>query len=387
MTAEAEEDRGNQSQQRINLLHWGDNIEIKHKAHFRILTININGLPQSRSHPKYGTIREQVANCHVDIIGMSETNLKWNKFSTYDRLSQRTSKWWENTHCHYAYNSHDLSTAKYQPGGTALISRNQLSNRAQPTQDHDPSGLGRWVSTLYQGQNHKSLRIIQLYRPCKPNPLSNNGVYQQHSRYFLLKNITSCPRQQILLDLHTFISNCLTNREQVIVMGDFNQSVSHPSITSFFSSLGMHNLLSTLFPDSYPPPIYSHQRGTSIIDGIFATHDINAIKGGFLAEHLFDTDHKPVWVDLSLSSIFGLNVPPLLPLHRRRLKNEDPRIVKKFNSEYHKLLTNSNLPQAIQSLSLSATTPLTPHQKLEFERIDKLRTKFLLLAEKKMQEI
>ena len=195
MAAEVAEDQGRQANQANNKLSWGNDIQHKHKTHFRILTININGLPQVRSHPKYGTIREQVTKCQVDVLGMSEINLRWNKFSTYDRLSQRTSTWWENSHCQYAYNCHDVSTSKFQPGGTALLSRNHLSNRAQSSREHDPSGLGRWVSTLYQGKNHSTLRIIQLYRPCRPNPNSNNGVYQQHSRYFLLKQNVTCPTQ------------------------------------------------------------------------------------------------------------------------------------------------------------------------------------------------
>ena len=379
-------EQGRHANQVSNQLSWGNNIHHKHKAHFRILTININGLPQLRSHPKYGTIREQVIKCQVDILGMSEINLRWNKFSTYDRLSQRTSKWWENTHCQYAYNSHDASTAKFQPGGTALISRNHLSNRAQPSRVHDSTGLGRWVSTLYQGQNQQTLRVIQLYRPCKPNPNSSNGVYQQHSRFFLLKNNPTCPRTQILLDLQAFISQCQMNHEQLIVMGDFNEDITHQSITSFFSDLGMHNILATLFTDQYPPPIHTHQRGTSIIDGIFASHGINATQGGFLEEHIFDTDHKPVWADISMSSIFGTETPPLLPHNRRRLKNEDPRIVNKFNTTYHKLLERHHLPSAISQLTSSYTSSLNPVQQIEYERIDKLRVQCLLQAEKKCRK-
>ena len=92
---------------------WGDDIHTKSKQHFRIATININGLPQQRQHPKYGTLREQVTTHHIDIIGVSETNLKWNRFSCYDRMAQRTSKWRENTHCTYSYNIHDVSTSKF----------------------------------------------------------------------------------------------------------------------------------------------------------------------------------------------------------------------------------------------------------------------------------
>ena len=71
-------DQGIIQQRETNTVSWGNDIKHKQKSHFRILTVNINGLPQLRNHPKYGTIREKVAKYKVDIIGLSETNLKWN---------------------------------------------------------------------------------------------------------------------------------------------------------------------------------------------------------------------------------------------------------------------------------------------------------------------
>ena len=387
MASEAAEGQGYAQLQEDDTISWGDNIIQKHKSHFRILTVNINGLPKLRTHPKYGTIREKVATYQVDIIGLSETNLKWNQFSSYDRLSQRTSKWWENTHCSYTYNSHDASHSKFQPGGTALISRNLLSNKAQSLRKYDPSGLGRWVSTLYHGQHPKTLRIIQIYRPCKPNPHSNNGVFQQHSRYLLQKHITTCPRDQMLNDLHSFLTNCINNHEQLIVMGDFNEDITLPAITNFFSSLNMHNVLHTLHPSLFNSSIHTHSRGKTIIDGIFASRAIVALKGGLLEDHTFDSDHKPLWVDLSLDAIFGSNNPPFIPPHCRRLKNEDPRVVAKFNLEYAKLLSQNQLPAALTILSHSITTSLNPTQQIEYERIDKIRTKCLLQAEHKCRKL
>ena len=363
-------------------MSWGDNIKQKHKHHFRLLTLNINGLPQQRNHPKYGTLREQVANCQIDIIGMSEINLNWSKFSTYDRLPQRTSKWWENTHCSHAFNSHDVSSSKFQPGGTAILSRNLLSHKAQTTRISDPTGLGRWTSTLYQGQNNTLLRIIQLYRPCRPNHNSANGVYQQHSRFFLSKQITTCPRKQLFQDLKLFITHCLDNNEQIIVMGDFNDDITQPPVTSFFQSLSMHNLLLTLFHQHFHNSPFTYQRGTSIIDGIFATHGITAERGGYLDSLRFESDHRPIWVDIHLHKVFGSNTPPLTPLHCRRLKNEDPRTVQKFNSTYHKLLTHHNLHSSLLSLDASISHSLSSTQQTEYERIDHLRVKCLLQAEK-----
>ena len=366
---------------------WGDDSRIKNKHnHFRLTTININGLPQHRSHPKYGSIREQVHTHQIDILGLSEINLKWNQFSSYDRMAQRTSKWWENTNCRYAYNSHDVSTSKFQPGGTAILSINQLSHKVRPTPLQDPTGLGRWTSTLYQGKHNTTLRILQLYRPCKPNPQSPNGVYQQHSRYFLSKKVDTCPRNLLLSDLHDFITQCLTNSEQVIVMGDFNDDVTQPPITNFFNSLQMHNVMHTLFGPQYLQSPCTYARGNSKIDAIFATQGINAIRGGMLPHHTFDSDHMALWVDLQFQSIFGTGHIQQVPLQKRRLKNEDPRIVKTFNSAYQKMLTKHHLPQASFNLMSNITNQITHTQCQEYERIDKLRVQCLLRAEKKCRK-
>ena len=386
--AEAAEDVGSPTNRRDTDDTWGDDSYIKNKKqHFRITTININGLPQNRSHPKYGTIREQVATHHIDVLGLSEVNLKWNRFSCYDRLIQRTSKWWENSHCRYAYNSHDVSSAKFQPGGTAILSINHLSHKVIPTHHQDSTGLGRWISTLYQGRKDTKLRIIQVYRPCKPNPHSSNGVYQQHSRYFLSKHNTTCPRNQFLIDLHAYITHCTNNSEQVIAMGDFNDDINTDPISSFFTSLQMHNVLHTLFPTHYTAAPHTFTRGHSQIDAIFATQGIQALRGGYLPAHYFDSDHAPIWADFHIESIFGNKRPQQTPLHCRRLKNEDPRIVHKFNTTYHNLLTQYKLPHAINQLLSSLSTPLTPQHMAEYERIDSIRVKCLLKAEKTCRKL
>ena len=328
-----------------------------------------------------------MASYHIDILGLAEVNLKWNRFSTYDRLSQRTSTWWENSHCSYAYNVHDVSTSKFQPGGTAILSKGLLSNKALTIRNQDPTGLGRWTSSLYQGQENKKLRIIQVYRPCKPNPNSNNGVYQQHSRYLLQKNITTCPRSQFFQDLKTFIQECLHRQEQIIVMGDFNEDITQPSISSFFTSLHMHNLLHSLFNDEYLSSQCTFNRGTSILDGIFATQGIEAIRGGYLSDTLFESDHNPVWVDISIHSVFGNSSNPLTPHHCRRLKNEDPRVVQKFNNEYNKLLHKHSLHQDLHNLTQSIHSSITSTQIKEYERIDHLRVKCLLQAERKCRRL
>ena len=130
----------------------------------RIATVNINGLPKHSNHPKYGILRETISTLNIDIIGLSEINLKWDRIYPTNRLKQRSAGWWQNSpHCSYSYNYKDLSQATYQPGGTAILSLNSSTSRILPNTLSDSEGLGRWTSSLFNGKKNRRLRNIQVY--------------------------------------------------------------------------------------------------------------------------------------------------------------------------------------------------------------------------------
>ena len=170
-------------------------------------------------------------------------------------------------------------------------------------------------------------------------------------------------------------------------MGDFNEEVTKPPISTFFKELNMHNVLHTLFPSSYTSSSHTFNRGHSTIDAIFATQGLAATRGGYLPSHIFDSDHKTIWIDLQLHAVFGNKKLLQPPLNCRRLKNEDPRVVKKFNTLYHTLLLHHNLPQAISHLIQNHSVPLTHAQQQEFERIDQLRVRCILKAERHCRKL
>ena len=111
-------------------------------------------------------------------------------------------------------------------------------------------------------------------------------------------------------------------------MGDFNDEVNINPISTFFSSLQIHNVIHTLFPTEYQKAPCTFTRGRSTIDAMFATQGVQALRGGYLPPHYFESDHVPIWADFYLETIFGTNRPLQPPLQCRRLKNEDPRVVK-----------------------------------------------------------
>ena len=75
---------------------WGNSTEhATPSTLLRIATLNINGLPKEPRHVKNSLIREAIASHHIDIIGLSEINIKWDRLYPSNRLKQRASRWWE----------------------------------------------------------------------------------------------------------------------------------------------------------------------------------------------------------------------------------------------------------------------------------------------------
>ena len=67
--------------------YWGDNIDQnKREDVLRIATVNINGLPKHTTHPKYGILRESISQLNIDIIGLSELNIKWDRIYPTNRM-------------------------------------------------------------------------------------------------------------------------------------------------------------------------------------------------------------------------------------------------------------------------------------------------------------
>ena len=313
---------------------WGHSIEHATTSNtLRIATININGLPKDPSHVKNSILREAINIHKLDIIGLSEVNIKWDRIYPTLRLKQRVSGWWETCHSSYAYNYRDISKAIYQPGGTALISLHSTTHRVRSSLS-DPTGLGRWTSTLYTGKRNIQLRIIQVYCPPQPSALSHNSSYTQQHRYFLHKQIDGCPRTFFFNDLSDFLQERLQAQEQLIVMGDFNHIINSSTVQHFLSQHHLHNIHRTLHP-SYNTNLPTYQRGSHTIDAIFASPGLSAIQGGFLGFRTFPTDHRLLWCDISYTTLFGSPRLTIIPHARRRLKCEDPRTVHKFCTTYH----------------------------------------------------
>jgi hypothetical protein len=130
---------------------WGDRIStIKNNKIIRFSFQNIRGFGKEKESVQSESIREFIQEYDLDVYMMAEVNVNWRIVGRRNSIWDISRRWFERQKVSAAYNQRDRSCNKYQPGGTAIISKDDFSLRAIKT-GQDTKRLGRWTWTLFQG--------------------------------------------------------------------------------------------------------------------------------------------------------------------------------------------------------------------------------------------
>ena len=303
--------------------YYGDYQFMVQEGGIRLLFANIYGIPSTADHPKNSMIKEAITKSGAAITGFAETNVHWNKLQGRNRWEERSFGWWEDMRCITSNNSFDRPTKYYQPGGTMMITRGRTKFRILES-GVDPSKMGRWSWQLFSGKKGVSTRIITAYRPCKSKGLTS--TYMQQKRIMDVKKNEKCPRTQMMDDLLEQIASWLESGDQIILMIDLNDDIHNSPATERLKSIGLEECITTRHNDL--PPIATCNRGTKTIDGIFVSNTIIIQKGGYCPFNIFPSDHRALWIDITIGNLCGNNMAPVLHPQARRLKCNDPAIQK-----------------------------------------------------------
>jgi hypothetical protein len=361
---------------------YGDSGDNKLTHDLRVTLININVLPESNSHPKNDQIYQATQSTQTDILLMNETGKCWHKIREKNKWHARTRPWWESSKSTIAYNTQDICHTAYQPGGCIITSIDRASHRVLNC-GNDERKLGRWTWQRFSGKRGITLLVICAYRPCKPSTAGPNTVYSQHQRLLDTIGINTCPRQCILDDLGTFIDENRKAGDQIILGMDCNDDVTSDTWQSWLRKRGLRNGI--IRPQDSSPSTY--HKGSYPIDGIFVSPTIIVKQSGYHPFGTFPSDHRSLWVDVSYSNAFGYQMNRIVIPRARRLKTGDPRIVKKFNSEYTKFIKQHKLHTKIFQIERDMGTSLTPSQAREYDFNLAMRNKGMLLAEKRCRKL
>jgi hypothetical protein len=172
---------------------------------------------------------------------------------------------------------------------------------------------------------------------------------------------------------------------EIIIAGDFNENILSTNLTEFFHNLDMTEVVSDQHGDKPPNTMI---QGSQPIDGIFATEGVTPSNSGYLP---FDwgiaSDHRAIWIDIPLAQLLGTSNAPLWKPQARRLKCEDPTLIREFTKlrlEYlHKAsgLTKWKDIKSRNNLQKEADWPLL------IKELDQIRTESIQFADKHCRKL
>ena len=197
----------------------------------------------------------------------------------------------------------------------------------------DEQDLGRWAWTTYRGTNNHFTTVISIYHPCKTDTKQSITSVEALQLEALAEKYPGERRQpfrEFRKDLKKLIRSKLDKEHQVIVGGDFNQSMKlqRDNLSKMLQSMGLREIILEKYGKDEAPN--TTKRGSTPVDGVWATSAINIIRGGYDDWNLF-SDHRTLWFDIDENIFLGRNLEPITRPKCRRLQVSNPKIRKKYN--------------------------------------------------------
>ena len=171
----------------------------------------------------------------------------------------------------------------------------------------NPTNLGCWCWTQYCSTKDHHFLLFSIYCP-NHNVIGQLSVYAQHQRYFQDTDNDRDPIHAFFEDLATAIADWQALGDLVIVCGDINHDVLHPTITNYFHQLGLHNLIFSHHNPSNAPATYARNQNNISIDDIWGpSFLLYHSKVGYLDFNIFLGDHHALWFDLIMTNFLDIH--------------------------------------------------------------------------------
>ena len=137
--------------------------------------------------------------------------------------------------------------------------------------------------------------------------------------------------------------------------------------------------------DHLPP---TTDRGSYRIDSIFISPDlIDIIAGGWLPISNGLSDHRVLYIDISIKTLLGKFKNSTRPYTIRRLKCRDDKAVAKYNMFLERQYHDNNTMAKIEEFHQLKQNPLSATDKHRLARIDKVCTQAVIHAERHCRNI
>ncbi len=317
----------------------------------RVVYENVNGLqPRIHNNPKLMKLCDIIDELEADIVGMCEHRINFAHKKVVNgprQLFQREA----HLVTIAGYNKNE-NVAQIQEGGTLMLATDEITqfHRASDS-NHDPTGLGRWVSMLFAGQHGKATRVITAYNPCRNSKQDSGTTYQQHRRYLVRHHQSlECPRKRFLDDLTHQLAIWRAAGESIILCMDANQDVYTGPLGRALTDPEGADLLEAVQAatgEAIGPTFF---RGSRPIDAVWVSKDLHITNAAVLPVGFGVGDHRVFVLDITTHSFIGAEPPPIQRRQHRRLTTHNPRTVERYNNTLTSLLTSHRCLERLHHL-------------------------------------
>ena len=358
---------------------WGDLLNEKSDHVTRVYSLNVNGFALDRRGGQFDELCRIASEVQTDMIACQEINIDTTQPVVRSILYETLRKAW--TRSRLALGCTDTTFVNmYKPGGTMLVLKDNITGRVlSSTSDK----WGRWTSQRLRCQHERKLTVISAYQvgPEASSPGKTTAATQQRSFLIQSQDPLTDPRSAFVRDLRLYLQSCLTQGDDLMLVGDFNEVIGQDPtpLTAMFSEFGLINLMTVRHSD--PPPA-TYARGRKCIDYGFGTPRVaNALEAcGYEAFNArFATDHRSYFFDFNTAQLFGTSTPTLATPALRTLQSKNVKQITSYIKLVYDYLMQCNAFERAKRLC----HPGNRHAYAE--RLDKDMIQACLMAEKKIK--
>ena len=366
---------------------------INKRTTIRLFHINLNGITYQNNYLEWEMTIAYLMEMQVDIFGLTEVNLDLNNGIVKDKLIQGGKHFDPYLRMAVSSSKQEVGKSPFKMGGTVTGSNGCWSGRIQK---QGSDRLGRWSYMSLQAQKGNLVTIITVYLPRKPSKEGRGTTIYQQMEADLLKRDKKLldPRKELLTDLHKFLDSEKKNGNTVLLMGDMkdNLGMENGQVRQFLESTGLRMTYSTRHGEESTLPA-THDRGSACLDLIGCSKNVPndaIVRAGFAPFYFnFFTDHRGVYVDLNIDSIFNCARPDTTRQIYKRFTTRHVPKCSKYLRKLEELFETSRIFQEVDELETryveNGTSP-DEHEKEKIIRRTKILfdkvTSFMLCAER-----
>jgi exonuclease III len=305
----------------------------------RIYFQNINGIRLANDGADMLDIFLQMENIRADVFGFAETKLATDQPYVSNLLHQNKRKIWDHARLTTS-TSNAVLDGYHKPGGTLTCAAGSLVGRIH---SNISNPYGRWSGIELMGRSNKRLIILTIYQvPQKTGSAGTTTAYTQQRTMFRLEGrINPNPRQILIADLRKLVTDLRHNGHDMILMGDFNEQVGKDphGMASVLLAGGLIDSHVTRHGIENDPSTYA--RGHTRVDYIFISERLKPylLRAGIepFNQRIF-SDHRGMFIDLSLPGLFDRALTTLASPANRHLCATNQKHVRNYIRELHKYL-------------------------------------------------